>query len=105
MSVHMIYDGVVLTMTITDSSVNKSFAKSWPVNIPSLIGGNNTYVGFTGGTGGQTGSQKKQRRAFRLLPANISAVDVRDYERVRPERVSSDGFFGQSFSVRVTGSR
>ena len=31
MSVHMIYDGVILTMTITDSSVNKSFTKTWPV--------------------------------------------------------------------------
>jgi Chitobiase/beta-hexosaminidase C-terminal domain/Legume lectin domain len=67
-SVHMIYDGVVLTMTITDSSVNKSFAKSWPVNIPSLIGGNNAYVGFTGGTGGQTASQKIETWTFVSSP-------------------------------------
>ncbi len=68
MSVHMIYDGVILTMTITDSSVNKSFTKTWPVNIPSLVGGNNAYVGFTGGTGGQTASQKIETWTFVSFP-------------------------------------
>jgi len=68
MSVHIIYDGVILTMTITDTSVNKSFTKSWPVNIPILVDGNNAYVGFTGGTGGQTASQKIETWTFVSSP-------------------------------------
>jgi Legume lectin domain/Chitobiase/beta-hexosaminidase C-terminal domain len=68
MSVHMTYDGVILTMTITDTSVNESFTKAWPVNIPSLVGGDNAYVGFTGGTGGQTASQKIETWTFVSFP-------------------------------------
>ena len=68
MSVHMTYDGVILTMTITDSSVSKSFTTSWPVNIPSLVGGNNAYAGFTGGTGGLTASQKIETWTFVSFP-------------------------------------
>jgi Legume lectin domain/Chitobiase/beta-hexosaminidase C-terminal domain/Fn3 associated len=58
MSVHLAYDGTTLSMTITDAVVNKTFTTSWTVNIPSIVGGNTAYVGFTGGTGGQTSSQK-----------------------------------------------
>ncbi len=58
MAVHMTYDGTTLNMTITDAVVNKIFTQSWPVNIPAIIGGNLAYAGFTGGTGGETASQK-----------------------------------------------
>jgi hypothetical protein len=58
MAVHITYDGTTLTITITDDVVNKTFAQSWPVNIPAIIGGNLAYAGFTGGTGGETASQK-----------------------------------------------
>jgi hypothetical protein len=58
MAVHMTYDGTTLNMTITDAVVNKTFTQSWPVNIPAIIGGNLAYAGFTGGTGGETASQK-----------------------------------------------
>jgi hypothetical protein len=58
MAVHLTYDGTTLTMTITDDVVNKTFTQSWPVNIPAIIGGNLAYAGFTGGTGGETASQK-----------------------------------------------
>jgi hypothetical protein len=58
MAVHMTYDGTTLTMTITDAVVDKTFTQSWPVNIPAVIGGTMAYAGFTGGTGGETASQK-----------------------------------------------
>lgn len=51
------YDGTNLTMTITDASTNKFFTNTWPVNIPSIVGGNSALVGFTAGTGGQTAIQ------------------------------------------------
>lgn len=68
MAVHITYDGVTLTMTITDASANKSFTTSWPVNIPGAVGGNTAYVGFTGGTGGETASQKIESWTFVSSP-------------------------------------
>ena len=56
--VHIAYDGTTLTMTITDTVTNASFTTSWPINIPSTVGANTAYVGFTGGTGGQTATQE-----------------------------------------------
>ncbi len=56
--VHMTYDGTKLTMTITDTVTNATFTTSWTINIPAIVGGNTAYVGFTGGTGGQTAKQE-----------------------------------------------
>jgi hypothetical protein len=54
-AVHISYDGTTLTMTITDTVDNsKAFTTSWPIDIPTTIGGNNAYVGFTAGTGHYT---------------------------------------------------
>jgi hypothetical protein len=58
MSVHLGYDGTTLSMMITDAVANATFSISWPINIPGTVGGNTAYVGFTGGTGGLTASQK-----------------------------------------------
>jgi hypothetical protein len=44
-------------MTITDTKTSASFSKSWAINIPSTVGGNTAYVGFTAGTGGLTAQQ------------------------------------------------
>ena len=68
MAVHMTYDGVTLTMSLTDASIGKTFKTSWPVNIPAAIGGNNAYVGFTGGSGGETASQKIESWTFVSSP-------------------------------------
>jgi hypothetical protein len=56
--VHMTYDGTTLTMTITDTVTNATFTISWAINIPSTVGANTAYVGFTGSTGGQTATQE-----------------------------------------------
>jgi hypothetical protein len=58
MSVHMVYNGTTLSMTITDGVTGAIFTTSFTVNIPSIVGGNTAYVGFTGGTGGLSASQK-----------------------------------------------
>ena len=55
--VHMTYDGTTLTMTITDASTSATFAKAWPVNIPSTVGANTAFAGFTGATGGYVSNQ------------------------------------------------
>ncbi len=64
MSVHLAYDGTTLALTVTDAVANKTFTTSWPVNIPSIVGGNTAYVGFTGGTGGSSSSQKIETWTF-----------------------------------------
>jgi len=55
MNVHMTYDGTTLSMTITDAVTG---AQSFTVNIPQAVGGNTAYIGFTGGTGSTSASQK-----------------------------------------------
>jgi hypothetical protein len=57
MSVQMTYDGTTLTMTITDTVTQASFTTSWAIDIPTTVGGNTAYVGFTGGDGTQTAIQ------------------------------------------------
>src|ERR1700730_10244610 len=64
MNVHLAYDGTTLGLTVTDAVVNKTFTTSWPVNSPNIVGGNTAYVGFTGGTGGLTSSQKIETWTF-----------------------------------------
>jgi len=56
-NVHMTYDGTTLNMTITDATTGSTFSTSWAVNIPSTVGANTAFVGFTGGTGGLTATQ------------------------------------------------
>jgi Legume lectin domain/Chitobiase/beta-hexosaminidase C-terminal domain len=67
-SAHITYDGTTLTMTLTDSVVNKTYSQSWAINIPATVGGNTAYVGFTGGTGGLTSSQKVESWTFVSTP-------------------------------------
>jgi RHS repeat-associated protein len=57
MDAHLVYDGANLTMTLTDTVTSASVTEVFPVNIPSIVGGNTAYVGFTGGTGGLTATQ------------------------------------------------
>ena len=58
MSVQLVYNGTTLAMTITDTVTLATFSTSWAINIPATVGGNTAYVGFTGGTGALTASQK-----------------------------------------------
>src|SRR5690242_21253544 len=48
---------LILALIITDTVTKASFGISFPVDIPSLIGGDGAYVGFTGGTESVTGTQ------------------------------------------------
>jgi hypothetical protein len=63
-SVQMVYNGTTLNMTITDGVTNATYTTSWTVNIPSIVGSNTAFVGFTGGTGGETASQKIETWSF-----------------------------------------
>ncbi len=58
MDVLLDYNGTLLSMTITDIVTGATYSTSWVINIPATVGGNTAWVGFTGGTGGSTASQK-----------------------------------------------
>lgn len=65
------YDGTTLTLTLNDLVSNKTFTWSQKVDIPTAVGGNTAYVGFTAGTGGLSSSQKLLSWAY-----NVEAVPV-----------------------------
>lgn len=56
-SVFLTYDGTTLTMRITDVITKATFLYSWTIDIPTTVGGNTAYVGFTGASGGGTAIQ------------------------------------------------
>jgi hypothetical protein len=58
MHAHITYDGTNLVLTLTDTVTNKVFTHTFAVNIPSTVGGNTAYVGFTGASGGASAVQK-----------------------------------------------
>jgi hypothetical protein len=53
---HIVYDGAVLTLTLTDRGVVPvaTFTTRFTVDIPAIVGGVTGFVGFTAGTGEKT---------------------------------------------------
>jgi LysM repeat protein len=58
MHAHLVYSGTTLTVTLTDTKTGSSVTNQFTVNIPSVVGGNTAYVGFTGSTGAFTAVQQ-----------------------------------------------
>jgi hypothetical protein len=58
MTLHLVYDGANLKMTLTDTVTKVSFTTTFAVNIPSIVGGTTAYVGFTGASGGIVADQE-----------------------------------------------
>lgn len=58
--VHMAYDGSVLALTITDEATTpiSVFNTTFPVDIPTQVGGITAYAGFTAATGQSTGTHQ-----------------------------------------------
>ncbi len=54
MHAHITYDGTNMTLLLTDTVTAQSFTKAWAVNIPSIVGSETAYAGFTASTGGLT---------------------------------------------------
>jgi Legume lectin domain/Chitobiase/beta-hexosaminidase C-terminal domain len=71
---NLIYDGTTLTLTLTDTVTFKTFTYSQAVNIPQIVGGNTAYVGFTGGTGSSTATQKILNWTYTSQPVGPSTA-------------------------------
>ena len=54
---HVTYDGERFTVSLTDTVTMASWSHAFPVYIPTIVGRDTAYVGFTGGTGALTASQ------------------------------------------------
>jgi hypothetical protein len=52
------YNGTTLTLTLTDTVTNASFTTSQTINIPSTVGADTAYIGFTASTGGSAAIQQ-----------------------------------------------
>jgi hypothetical protein len=52
------YTGLTLKLKLLDLVTKKTFTYSKAINIPLIVGANTAYVGFSGGTGGLSSSQK-----------------------------------------------
>jgi fibronectin type 3 domain-containing protein len=69
MQVNLSYNGVTLSETVTDTVTQATFTHNYAVNIPGLIGSTAAYVGFTGSTDDQAGTQSILNWNFASTPA------------------------------------
>ncbi|MGD0938418.1 MAG: chitobiase/beta-hexosaminidase C-terminal domain-containing protein [Terracidiphilus sp.] len=74
LSAQLVYNGTDLTMTLTDTVTNATVTEVFPVNIPSIVGGNTAYVGFTGATGGASATQNVLSWTYVSPAGNVAAV-------------------------------
>jgi hypothetical protein len=94
--VHMSYNGTNLTMTITDTTNGSTFSQTFQnINIPSTVGANTAYVGFTGGTGGLTAIQEIIGWSYVSGPATTS-------QAVTPQISPAAGSYTSSVKVTIT---
>ena len=110
------YDGTTLTLNLLDLVTNDTFTMSQAINIPQVVGGNTAYVGFTGGTGGLSASQKiltwtyttqsvTSNSSFTLTGGSVPAISAGASASSTITITPTGGFTGSvSLSCAVTGS-
>jgi hypothetical protein len=104
------YNGITLTVTLTDTVTNATVTAAYAVNIPATVGGNTAYVGFTGATSGTAtatqnildwvyvaGYQTPQTITFSGLPAAAT------YGSAGPYSLNATASSGLPVSFAVTG--
>ena len=72
-SAQLVYNGTTLTLNLTDTVTNNTFSQAFTVNIPSIVGANTAYVGFTGGTGGGTAIQNIKTWTYTTGTTQVAA--------------------------------
>ena len=63
-AVTLTYDGTTLREKLVDATTLKTFSTNYVVNIPSAVGGNMAFIGFSGGSGGWTARQTISKFSF-----------------------------------------
>ena len=91
--VAMTYNGTTLTETLTDTATGVSApTQSYTVNIPTIVGGNTAFVGFTGATGDESAIQDILSWTFTSRAGTTTTVDSSPNPSV----------FGQAVTFTVT---
>ena len=73
--VQMNYDGVTLTLVVTDAiHPDQAVTVSFPIDIPATVGGNTAFVGFTAATGGTTATQEILNWTYSVAPGFSLAI-------------------------------
>jgi hypothetical protein len=54
---HITYDGMTLSLVLTDTVTGASYTASTPINIPTVVGASTAYVGFTASVHGSGATQ------------------------------------------------
>jgi hypothetical protein len=62
------YDGTTAWLTLTDTVTHATFSANFAANLPSMVGGNAAYVGFTGASGGVASFQQISNFTFANRP-------------------------------------
>jgi Legume lectin domain/Chitobiase/beta-hexosaminidase C-terminal domain len=75
-SAQLVYDGTTLTLNLTDTVTNKTYSHAFTIDIPSTVGADTAYVGFTGGTGGSTAIQNIKTWTFTSSATPVAAEPV-----------------------------
>jgi hypothetical protein len=75
-NVSLSYSGTTLSLTMTDTVTGAKFTHNFTINIPSTVGANTAYVGFTGGTGGATAVQAVQSWTYTASPGQTQTLAV-----------------------------
>jgi hypothetical protein len=47
----IVYDGTILSLLLTDTTTGAIAYEQWPVDIPTIVGGDTAYIGFGAGAG------------------------------------------------------
>ena len=93
------YDGATLSLALKDTVTSAVFNTAWAANLPSILGTNTAYVGFTGGSGGVASRQQVSGFFFASLvslalepagagawrlswPASIGGLALKQSERI-----------------------
>src|SRR5262249_17874051 len=90
--VNLTYDGTTLTETITDQEdTTRTFSTTYLVDIPSFVGADTAFVGFTGATGSQWSIQDiltwtyEEQEAENLQPRRPADLLVKSVDRYDAE--------------------
>jgi hypothetical protein len=108
--VWMTYDGTTLSMRITDLTTQATFQTFWTINIPSTVGGNTAYIGFTAGTGGAAATQDILSWVFSSQAAanygngfSSTGLALRGWSTLNGSRLRlTDGGLGETSSTWYT---
>jgi len=63
-NVYVTYINGVASVLLQDANTDEEFSASIPVNIPTVVGSNTAYVGFTGSDGGSVSTQQISNYQF-----------------------------------------